>query len=92
MLSSIKRKERSPEIGEGDRSFLPHACGMCFTAGYSFDVVPQRCTVRLPAVVVNTSFPISSAKVLQFFDIRKFFGKKMHLYPLFRKYTNKGKT
>lgn len=56
MLSSIKRKERSPEIGEGDRSFLPHTCGMCFTAGYSFDVAPQRSIVRLPAVVIQYVF------------------------------------
>lgn len=38
---------------------------------------------------LNMSFPISGAKVLLFFDMTKFFGKKMQLYPLFRKTTNK---
>lgn len=56
MLSSIKRKERSPEIGEGDRSFLPHTCGMCFASGYSLQVAPQRCLFRLPDAVFQYVF------------------------------------
>lgn len=41
-----------------------------------------------PEQVVNMSIPISGAKVLLLFDICKFLAKKMHFYPLFRKYTN----
>lgn len=62
----------------------------CFSGGYSSRVAPLRCSLRLPPEEVNTkSFPISSAKVQQLSDICKFLGKKMHLYPHFRKSTNK---
>lgn len=67
MLSSIKRKERSPEIGEGDRSFLPHTCGMCFSAGYSSRVAPQRCPFRLPAEVIQYVFSDFECKGTAFF-------------------------
>lgn len=67
-----------PEIGEGNCIPEGAVALMCFSSGYSSEVGPHRCPFRFTGrSSYYTSFPISSAKVLQLFDICKCFGEKI---------------
>lgn len=47
LVLMVMKKRGAPEIGKALLSFSPHACGMCFSSGYSLKVAPLRCPLRL---------------------------------------------
>lgn len=63
---------------DGHLSFLPHICGMCFSAGYSSNVAPQRCILRLPAEVIQyVLFRFRVQRYNNYLTYANFFAKKM---------------
>lgn len=63
----VETKKSDCRNQEGNRSFSPRTRGMCFIGGYSSQVAPQRCPLRLTANRFNMSLSDSGCKSTAFF-------------------------
>lgn len=70
-ISEEKLRGLQSEIGEDCNPLILRYRSMCFSPRYSLQVAPQRCPLRFTRRRLYTSIPISAAKVLHLFDIRK---------------------